>query len=209
MRFSSFVLIALLAGFSLLYSCRKDERIEPKNTVSELKERFFNDHPSSDPLVQSLRQFFLSEDEDHNIVEKIVARIGFPHWDKSISISNSSNSDKVTNEPETLTYIPFVVDSQHFVNAALLIKTTPADTNYKFLCNWQYDQYGYDTSAAEWNARNVFHLFTQLDKSVFNITRFRIKDENLLTTEQKEYLTNMGLSFDSVEINYSSNLLTV
>lgn len=128
--------------------------------------------------------------------------MGFPYWNKSLSVSKAGSQVRNLTENETLTYIPFVRDSQFYVNASLVIKTTPTDTTYQFLCDWQYSSFGYDTTNTGWNALNVFHVFTRLDNSVFNRTKFRITDENLLSQNVRNSLAGMGLPFDSANITY-------
>lgn len=108
----------------------------------------------------------------------------------------------VATDSEHITYIPFVRDSQDFVNASLIVRTSANDTGYKFLCDWQYSSYGYDTTATGWNARDVFHIFAQLDNQVFGRNEYKITDENLLTQAEKNYMTSLGLSFDSARVVY-------
>jgi Protein of unknown function (DUF3289) len=77
-------------------------------------------------------------------------------------------------------YIPFVKDSQNFVNASLIIKTTATDTSFKFLHGSQYDDYGFDTlKTGVWNARNVFHILANLDRNIFGTKKYRILDNRI------------------------------
>jgi hypothetical protein len=77
-------------------------------------------------------------------------------------------------------YIPFVRDSQDFVNASLILKTTATDTSFTFLHDNQYNEYGFDTlKTGVWSARNVFHILTNLDRSIFGRTTYKILDNRI------------------------------
>jgi hypothetical protein len=80
------------------------------------------------------------------------------------------------------------------------VKTSPSDTSFQFLQDWQYADFGFDTTGEGWNARSVFHLFAMLERNVFGRNVFRIVDENLLTIEEEVALSNAGIDFDSTEI---------
>jgi hypothetical protein len=76
-------------------------------------------------------------------------------------------------------YIPFVRDSQDFVNASLILKTTATDTSFTFLHDNQ-NEYGFDTlKTGVWSARNVFHILTNLDRSIFGRTTYKILDNRI------------------------------
>lgn len=186
----------------IINACRKSDVSTYQTQDNEMKSKFFNSHKSSDPHIQALNKFVKSKNEKYNFIKEIVKKVGFPYWDKSISVSKSASQHRNLTENETLTYIPFVRDSQFYVNASLIIKTTPTDTTYQFLCDWQYSSFGYDTTNTGWSAMNVFHVFSRLDNSVFNRTKFRITDENLLSPEVRNTLSGMGLPFDSASIIY-------
>ena len=186
----------------LINACRKTD-IKPEQVQNnELASKFFNSHTSTDPHIQALNKFLKAKNEKYNFIRGIVKKVGFPYWNKSLSVSKAGSQVRNLTENETLTYIPFVRDSQFYVNASLVIKTTPTDTTYQFLCDWQYSSFGYDTTNTGWNALNVFHVFTRLDNSVFNRNKFRITDENLLSQNVRNSLAGMGLPFDSANITY-------
>ncbi|GEM_PF-2034408 len=200
-----FILI-LVSGSILIQGCRKIDRQVEENTISETENKFFNEHRSDDPLVQAINIYFKTFNSKHQFVGKTVNQIGFPYWDKSITFAKTDENSVGRGNSEdsvSVTYIPFVRDSQQFVNASLLVRTTPSDTSFQYLCNWQYAEFGFDTTQTGWNARNVFHVFALLDKNVFGRTKFRITDENLLTEDQNSYLDSLGLSFDSVEVVFN------
>src|SRR5579885_3751788 len=111
--------------------------------------------------------------------------------------ARGSSADSVN-----IVYIPFVRDSEQAVNAALIINMKPTDTTFRFLYDWQYAAYGFDTTShtERWNARDIFHIFTLFDKEVFNINQFWITDKNLLSSSEKESIKNLGLNVDSVQV---------
>lgn len=201
----SFLLIFAL-GIIIINACRKTDQRAEENTISETENKFFNEHRSDDPLVQAINIYFKKFNSKHQFVGKTVNQIGFPYWDKSMTFAKTDENSAGrgnSGDSVSVTYIPFVRDSQQFVNASLLVKTTPSDTSFQYLCDWQYAEFGFDTAQTGWNARNVFHVFTLLDKNVFGRTKFRVTDENLLTEDQNNYLDSLGLSFDSVEVVFN------
>lgn len=206
---ATLVMIFCVCGLSFLvfHSCRKTDRInEISSTINAQQEsKFFNEHKSTEPLVQAITRFVKGQNEKYHFVKNIVDKIGYPRWDKSLTVSKPGNLNfnNLSDDSTIITYIPFVRDSQNFVNAALLVKTTPRDTTFKYLCDWQYAEFGFDTTSSGWNARNVFHLFATFDKHVFERTVFKITDENLLTTQEKNYLDNLNMSFDSSLVYYN------
>jgi hypothetical protein len=99
-----------------------------------------------------------------------------------------------------VTYIPFVREEENFVNASLLVKTTPTDTAFKYVCDWQYASYGFDTTATGWNANDVFHVFALMDNLVFGRNSFRIVDSNLLVAAERNALQSANLSFNTTTV---------
>jgi hypothetical protein len=99
-----------------------------------------------------------------------------------------------------VTYIPFVREEENFVNASLLVKTTPTDTAFKYVCDWQYASYGFDTTATGWNANDVFHVFALMDNLVFGRNSFRIVDSNLLVAAERNALQSANLSFSATTV---------
>lgn len=198
----SFLLIFVI-GIIIINACRKTDQQAQENTISVTENKFFNEHRSDDPIVQTINIYFKKFNNKHQFVGKTVNQIGFPYWDKSIIFRKpDENSTGRGNSEDSVivTYIPFVRDSQQFVNASLLVRTTPSDTSFQYLCDWQYAEFGFDTVQTGWNARNVFHVFAMLDRSVFSRNKFRIIDQNLLTNQEEAALSSAGINFDSTEV---------
>lgn len=201
LRFNVFVFMLFVATFYA--ACKKNDlKEEKKSPLNKIESRFFNEHQSKDTLIQSIITFIKGQNGKYRNVEKIVSQIGYPYWDKATIVSKPVVATAIANDSDHITYIPFVRDSEDFVNASLIVRTSTNDTGYKFLCDWQYSSYGYDTTATGWNARDVFHIFAQLDNQVFGRNEYKITDENLLTQAEKNYMTSLGLSFDSARVVY-------
>ena len=172
----------ILAGLLVYISCRKIDRQTDKPVNTSTESKFFTNHASSNSLVQAITQFVKGENSRYKFVDKLVKQIGYPYWDKAtivskshIGVVNRANTEDSVN----ITYIPFVRDSQNYVNASLLIKTSPSDTAFQFLLDWQYASYGFDTTSQDWNGRDIFNLFASFDKEVFGRSAFQITDNRL------------------------------
>lgn len=203
-------LIAFLSCLLLLLlviteACRKTDKQDQNYQESIGEARFFNQHSSADPLVKGIAEFMRRKNTKERFVEVTTKKIGFPRWDKARTVKGGAPAGIVSSDNDSvdITYIPFVRDSQNYVNAAWVIKTTPRDTAFGYLCDWQYADYGFDTAQTGWTARNVFHIFSMMDKDVFSRRQFRITDARLLTQQEKDHLYNNNLSFDSAVVVYT------
>jgi len=137
-------------------------------------------------------------------VEQTVKQIGYPRWNKMMNVKKSSAQGKgASTDSVNLYYIPFVRDQENFVNASMIIKTTAEDTTFGYLCDWQYKNFGFDSTSTNWTARNVFHIFALLDKSVFARTRFKILDSNLISSQVATHIHDMGLTFSTTDVFYT------
>lgn len=209
MRTNRIVLIVILATLAIYSACRKLDMSSKDATTESIKqkeERFFNTSTAIPLQVQALSEYMKRENFRVGFVNKTVNQIGYPRWDKSLIYSGKRQGPGgrgSTGDSVSLVYIPFVRDSQQYVNASLIIKTTPTDTVYKYLCDWQYKDLGFDTTGTNWNAFDAFLVFATLDKNVFNRNRFVIKDSNLLNPVVSSLLSSAGKKFDSTKIVYT------
>lgn len=90
-------------------------------------------------------------------------------------------ADEVSGE---VVYVPFVRDSDNYVNSLLMVKMDVTDTIFRMVHDYSYKAFSYDTTNhSKWNARDVFNLFTSFDYSVFGHTKFWVKDTNLFKPE--------------------------
>jgi hypothetical protein len=76
-------------------------------------------------------------------------------------------------------YIPFVRDSQNFVNAAMIITATPTDTSFSYRVDCDYRQLANSTTSVHDDAEYLAIFFMFMDKRVFGYHKFAIKDSNL------------------------------
>lgn len=204
MKINRLLLLGIsLAGIFIYVSCRKIDKEVEKISVNDLEKKFFKSHAPDNPLVIALNNFLQKENTKYHFVEKTVKQIGFPRWNKAIIVYKSGSSGRGASDSASLTFVPFVRETDNFVNASLMIQTSNDDTAYQWLCDWQYAEYLTDTASGVWNARDIFHVFSALDKEVFDRNQFRIVDERLLTAQEISAIDSAGLDFDSVEVHYT------
>ena len=165
------------------YSPHKDDA-PALNTVTD---KFFNSHRSSDLTEKSLVDYLKRVNEKEKFVEQTVKQIGFPRWDKILTPSLSRLAGRTESDSSAITYyIPFVRDSQNYVNASMAIRTTPSDTTFSYLCDWQYSEMQNNTASNQDTAEYFAIFFMTLDKSVFGYNRFNITDKNLFKNGNNE-----------------------
>ncbi len=181
-RPSYFPAILLVFCIVLTQSCRKVEQPSsaPAISMKEVEAKFFNNYRSANATESALVNFLSRRNDSSHFVENAAKRIGYPRWDKSLKFnSRSSITGRAENNSSTasITFIPFVRDSQNYVNALMAIRTTNTDTSFKYLCDWQYA----DTSATHM-APDVFALFMiKMDNHVLDNGRYTIKDSTIFT----------------------------
>lgn len=178
MRVNRLFLFGIILATVVYAACRKVDMPSSKKVVETLEQKqakFFGTHLSSNPHIQALTGFMKRQDLKYNFVDKTVNQIGYPRWDKSLIASGTSRSSGgrgATGDSSNIVFIPFVRDSQNVVNAALLITTTPSDTAFRYLCDWQY----YDSSATGLSGKELSLLLMQLDKNIFGERLYKITD---------------------------------
>ncbi|HEX2848130.1 MAG TPA: hypothetical protein VHN59_16415 [Chitinophagaceae bacterium] len=162
--------------------------------------RFFSDHLPVEPLSHAIRKFVIREDQRFHFSEEYSGKIGIPRWDKIINIYSRKKAGinyENASYDSTISYIPFVKDSQFQVNACLIIKTMNNDTSFRILYQNEYDDFGLD------KARNIFHLFASMENRVFGTEKFSITDDRLLTNTERAEITNAGLGQDDIAVTYT------
>lgn len=208
--------IALVTMLSWM-ACRKsDMDMEKQQSKNMNVLKFFTQHQSADPYIRAVTGCIQRKNEKYGFVDKIIKQIGYPYWDRAMRIEPPRKNAYTETEPDSvnLTYIPFVRDGQHYVNAALIVKTTPADTVFHYLQDWQFSTIAHDSIFTGWNARDVFLAFATLDNAVFNRDRFVIKDTSIFSPQVKDYIQVAGYPMDQAEVIYrlertnTSNQLT-
>jgi len=169
-----------------LFSCRKEYAgvSIPQEIVAE---RFFNEHRTNSTEEKQLIDYLNRLNAKKGFVNKTVERIGFPRWDKLVKYSFLSNSSGRVATNSTISsggqdsatnyIIPFVRDTQNYVNAAMFIKIDKADTSINYLCDWQYTKYRALTSTAL--AEDMAVFFMCLDRQVNGYNKFTIVDTTI------------------------------
>lgn len=180
--FPPFPVVLLLTSFAICVSCRKTDHAAPSapDKIVVQEDRFFTAHRSSDPVEHALVDFVKKKNEKEHFVEAAISRIGYPRWDKTVAvIIPAVQSRGNTDSSVTIYYIPFVRDSDNYVNASMLIRSTPGDTALSYKCNWQYNTLQNNNNSISDSTEYFAAFFMVLDKSVFGHSRFTITDTNL------------------------------
>src|SRR5687768_15575298 len=95
---------------------------------------FFNANPSSVDLVKSISEYVRRQNKKFQFVEKVIEQMGYPRWDKAMVFSNSNTSRSASLDTNYV-YIPFVRETEDFVNSLLIVKTTATDTAHTWKCD--------------------------------------------------------------------------
>lgn len=209
MKIKQLIFAFMILGTILYVSCRKtDFKIE--NTASEPnnKSKFFDEYAPTNPSIKSVAGFVKRENEKYGFEKQLIKRIGFPRWDKALVFKTkpvSSEGIGTETVAEEIVYIPFVRDSQNFVNTSLIVKITNTDTAFRFLQDWQYKDYGFDsaTSTEQWRAKDVFNVFATMDHTVFGHEKWEIKDSrifgiNTLSNDSTVVVTRSPIATESL-----------
>ncbi len=182
-KFRVKLFLFLLAGATVYTACRKTDQPVIQHSPENQVTQFFSGHASSDPLVQKITQFVKRENEKYNFVEKLIKQIGYPHWDKAIVASGKRHiGSRGAADSAATIFIPFVGENQNTVNASLVITTSPSDTSFRFLCDWQYKNRVNGLPSTDTTAENLAALFMLLDNAVFGHSRFTITDSSLFAS---------------------------
>ena len=81
-----------------------------------------------------------------------------------------------TGDSSTIIYIPFAIPDSNTTAAVLAVRQLPSDTLFSLFYPQHYQQFGFDTTIAGWNARNVFQMFAEFDYTIFGHTDFLVTD---------------------------------
>lgn len=190
--FSRHSLLVSLLGLILVISCRKiDHVIIRERPIVTPEARFFTDHAPKDTLVKSVLGFVKRENEKHQFVNNLIKEMGYPYWDKAIvGRGRTGSNGRSYSDSINTVFIPFVLDSANTVNHTLIVRTSPSDTSFLLLADWQYANQAYGSPSADSTAEKVALLFMMEDKNVFGYDRFTITDSNLFRTLSVSLNTN-------------------
>ena len=126
-------LFAILFLILLFQSCKKSDQVaSPEKELSSLERKFFFTNRTGDLTEGKLVDFLIRQNRSKSFVEKTTKIIGFPRWEKMITVKrkNGVSGRGASDSLLTTYFIPFVRDSQNYVNASLIISVYPNDTTF-------------------------------------------------------------------------------
>jgi len=188
---SNLIIITLLT--LLFQSCKKsDQVVSIEKELSSLERKFFFTNRTGDSTEGKLVDFLIRQNRSKSFVEKTTKIIGFPRWEKMITIKSKSeiSGRGASDSLLTIYFVPFVRNSQNYVNASLVISVYPNDTTFAYRSDWEYryKTHGCPIVDSTAEAHAVFFMF--LDNKTFGYTEFNITDTSLFPTT---HVANGGL----------------
>ena len=171
----------IFLGCSLIMCTKKDQLATAEKEPGQIEKRFFTGNRTQNGDEKVLVDYLIRQQQKSKFVEKTVAQIGYPRWDKMIVLKRKGNKSGRGESDSSITsyYIPFVRDSQQFVNASMIINTTASDTSFGYRCDWQYAQRQNSLNSVSDSAEYHAIFFMVLDKAVFGYTEFNITDTSI------------------------------
>jgi len=204
-KISGILVLALL----FFAACKKMDSMatNEQQNVSSTTEKFFNQHRTSDPREQALINYLQRINKKTPFLEQTAKQIGFPRWDKILrykkkNISTTSFGASAHSDSSEIFYIPFVRDTQNFVNASMIITANSTDTSFEYKCDWQYAQMENDPETANGAAEHYAAFFMAMDKLVFRFTKFNIIDSNLFRTAEHSKTLQVRINSNSSNNNF-------
>lgn len=197
------LLTFVLLGIFVSLSCRKIDHLKETlndKTIILNEDRFFNTHRTTDPTEKAIVDFMKRENDKKNFVHNTVNKIGFPRWDKMLSFNKSKKQTERSNSGDSsnIFYIPFVRNSQNYVNASLVVKVLPSDTIVYYLCDWQYNNKVHGSPTIDTTAERYALLFMILNNQTLGHTKFNITDPNLFKRSTSDSGSNRQLTLLNV-----------
>lgn len=205
---------AVVCTAALYISCRKIDHQAKPESAGLIERKFFTIPMNTDADVINIMNSIYHQNEQRHFVSKLARSAGYPQWNKAMiagkkqsghrSISAKGLGDDSTSNE--MIYIPFIRENGNFTNAVLIVKATSADTAYRVLYRTDYKLFSFDTTNLNgWNARDVFHLFSIFERSVFGHSKLIVRDERLLTNADRTTLQTKRLSFSDIKVVYTFN----
>jgi hypothetical protein len=179
-NYCSLLSIIILALF--FNSCKKLDQVAlSEKDLNSAERKFFFTNRTGDVTEAKLVDFLIRQNLKKNFVEKTIKLIGFPKWGKIATIkSKSSTSGRGASDSLITSYIiPFVRDSQNFVNASVIISVYPNDTAFKYRSDWEYKYKINGSPSVDSTAEAHALFFMFLDNITFGYTEFNIIDTSL------------------------------
>jgi len=181
---------AVMTSITIIISCKKLDYSQEQKRDMQMKpiDKFFIVPANTDPKVKAIAQSIYRQNQERNFIASLVERVGYPHWDKAMIASkkgvNSNARVSGDDDSSSIVYIPFSKPDSNTTAAVLAVGLNyfPTDTLYHMLYPNQYKQYSFDT-ATNWNARTIFHLFTDFDYQLFGQRIINVSDGRILGGE--------------------------
>jgi hypothetical protein len=178
------VTITSIVSFLFFLSCQKQDfttnSINAKTTVTTQK--FFTPSTTLNQRNASILKYLENVNAKTEFVVETVSKIGYPRWDKIMTTTSKAHGEarSLKDDSTVTSIIPFVREQDTIVNACIVVKTSPVDTSYYYLCDWQYSYIGEDNSTS-YDQEKFAKFFMKLDKEVFDYKEFLITDSNLFS----------------------------
>ncbi len=135
-------------------SCRKIDQAVAKNLPPQEEHanpeaKFFTEHPPQHSLVTAIRDWMRRKNSEKSFLETFIARAGYPRWDKAKAFPKPAIALETEDEGARYdyAYIPFVRETENKVGGIMVVKASATDTVNRFLMDWQYKDYGYNSRA--------------------------------------------------------------
>lgn len=198
----------LLLG--IFFACKK---LEPQGYgMSKPKpaDLFFDITEITDSTVIAVAGTVKRQDEKRHLVDKLIARAGYPLWNSArVSIKDSSREKQI--------FIPFVQDNRKQTRAMLIVKINFRDTSFSLLYNTHARYFPFkETRPGTWSAKDIFHAFLVFDNEIFGHTKFTVSngryvDDTTGATHKIEIINPNALQNNrqGIEANRSQNLYPV
>jgi hypothetical protein len=176
-RVASFIFL----GCSLLMCTKKDQLATLENEPGGIEKKFFTTNRTQNDDEKVLVDYLIRQHQKNKFVEKTVAQIGYPRWDKMITVRKKGNGSGkgASDSTGTTYYIPFVRDTQQYVNASMIINTTASDTSFGYRCDWEYQNKVHGSPEVDTTAEGHAVFFMFFDNITFGYTDFSITDSDL------------------------------
>lgn len=163
----------------ILYSLQKNGQAFRKRIHVFREARFFNGHLPANGLVNTARQFVMSQNKKYHFVKNLIDKLGYPYWDKAIVKESEPVANRGASETEGTVFIPFVPENDNTVQATMAVSIHQQDTSFRIIQNWQHRERIHGSMTNDSTAENVTALFMLLHKEVFGHKRFHITDPAL------------------------------
>jgi len=131
--------------------------------------------------------------------------------------TNGTGKANLSSTPSNydIYYVPFVRDSQYYVNAAMAIRVSPTDTSFNYLCDWQYSQLDNQENNLKDKSESFALFFMIMDKTVFGYNKFRLTDKNLFKksgqspvyVSLKTQASSSAVTTNVINVNYCMDVL--